>query len=1600
MTLIEGINSGSAKVIVKLPHSEYKHVKEVEVDITVLANLIIDPVDVHILTGDSISFKVLQLKQGKLHEVILGPQYYLETETKEIAKIDKGLATGLKLGTTAIILRDKNVIESSSNPPPSMPRAKLTVSEAAKIALSLLPHNNWVTVEQEHHEIAIDLYTKHDEKITLGTKYTIESSFDRDLYKESKRTVNGSRIAGMTVTKGTSLVTGKFQTLHANAELIIHRKIELIPKLVILPYDTNKPVKQRIQFYATGGDGIFSWFSGNPSLITMTSDGIAETHLERYKEHLSGFIETSIRAALTRNTKIFKSAYILFLPPIKLEIVAYNFETTVNDFVDVHIALFAMYENKLIPYTSCENLVFDIEFSSQIFTITSSDSNVSEKKRNACRVLRLKGIHSGLTSITVSYRHGNDVLKDDVQLLVYEKLITFNPESNEIVLPIGSSRNIIYQHGPRKTYAVGSELNKVLNYSKNLIDVSEIKADFQDQRFGYNVLCRKVGDTKIHLEVFNSLSQENFIKNAAIMETAVHCVKPRFINLHSIDNSKTSCPLDRKSSLLHVRSMQDMLEINIEVLDQNKRKLQNITSLLIDWKFLQTNGVQNNNIKFDRESEVDDIDGVLIPYRDYIQTLISEVNVNHKIKAIVSNYDNAILRSFKIQPESPQFGINRAGDNEMITPLIENELDFLAFDLSILPFSSISVFLSPGAIQKIKLGHGSGFFDIKIKHPNILDVTYDKNSNELILKPKVIGETLVDISDRCLKIDSSILHVSIVGIGRVELTSPERVEKSKSIEGIAKLYDSNDHLLDIDYGNLNIYHLSEKIYNEQILSIKRSPSQENLLRGEIRYVITGNELGETKVVVTSGSISSPPSTVQVFPPLQLYPRNATILVGSHLEISSRGGPKSQSNVIYSITNGDILAIDGSIVEGLKVGTSKVIGKSIGNNANDGRLTTFTEDFIFVNVIPLNRIKIKAPLQRLKSGSIMPITLWGDTDISPMILGTLNLHIRWQTDAPDVVEIKDVFDEISVNYKESDAIAMRVRGLKQGKAKITAIVYHGNTKFQASIDVNVFKTLELEMPKRIIHDPIIIPPRMNVQLKTNLDDTTYEVNDQSIINVSKDGIMKSFDILGTSLVVASSTTSDQKLDIPVEVKNVHYIMTSVIPKVQMKGLEQQLPKDFNFDMTVSLHDNLGKKFSHSLEDIKWQLSNRDSVEIHNGENFTLTIKLLRKGSNMLAVTLRDTNGIKFPEDFVKFSVKPGNGIFDEKIIATIGDIICFDSPLNDGLKWTTSNVEAIDLYGSVGVITSVSASSKIFVYHGDKNSAHISYEIQVKNPDRVQFLKKMSVFNGETYNAHFIVSHHQQDSNKMTNVFAINESYCDNLHNNHSLDFVKCKLSCEDPNGHKKFDVEAIFDTKQKVYACEIKPLVSLEEITTFSRGKNINFNLEVKLQPSGVFDRISLRLAPAIQISPRQIYVDKLGDSDIVISGIESILQKVEIESSHPESLVILPTIPKQVGRLQFRPKLQNAAKIDSDLFIRINSPLTHQSLQIPILPASHIENEKIDESMLMPFLLSTGKIVGTVVLVLSIVGCVLTFYRNRDLDTSGGEFVYFNLAKFFWPSF
>lgn len=84
--------------------------------------------------------------------------------------------------------------------------------------------------------------------------------------------------------------------------------------------------------------------------------------------------------------------------------------------------------------------------------------------------------------------------------------------------------------------------------------------------------------------------------------------------------------------------------------------------------------------------------------------------------------------------------------------------------------------------------------------------------------------------------EPAYLLISVVSIGAILVDGPDRVERSKSIEAIVKLYDSHDNPLHIDPFNLHIYELSEEVFNSNILSVQLG-DQFDLNEGEIRYVV-------------------------------------------------------------------------------------------------------------------------------------------------------------------------------------------------------------------------------------------------------------------------------------------------------------------------------------------------------------------------------------------------------------------------------------------------------------------------------------------------------------------------------------------------------------------------------------------------------------------------------------------------------------------------------------------------------------------------------------------------------------------------------------------
>lgn len=69
-------------------------------------------------------------------------------------------------------------------------------------------------------------------------------------------------------------------------------------------------------------------------------------------------------------------------------------------------------------------------------------------------------------------------------------------------------------------------------------------------------------------------------------------------------------------------------------------------------------------------------------------------------------------------------------------------------------------------------------------------------------------------------------------------------------------------------------------------------------------------------------------------------------------------------------------MESAIVIAQKLGDTKITGKCISMSPGNDREVVLSEDTIDIRVIPLTTIQIKTPLIRIKSGAVMPASIWG------------------------------------------------------------------------------------------------------------------------------------------------------------------------------------------------------------------------------------------------------------------------------------------------------------------------------------------------------------------------------------------------------------------------------------------------------------------------------------------------------------------------------------------------------------------------------------------------------------------------------------------------
>ena len=71
-----------------------------------------------------------------------------------------------------------------------------------------------------------------------------------------------------------------------------------------------------------------------------------------------------------------------------------------------------------------------------------------------------------------------------------------------------------------------------------------------------------------------------------------------------------------------------------------------------------------------------------------------------------------------------------------------------------------------------------------------------------------------------------------------------------------------------------------------------------------------------------------------------------------------------------------LDMESAIITANKLGDTKITGRCVMKNPISGKEVVISEDTIEVHVVPILNIQIKTPLIRIRSGAVMPASIWG------------------------------------------------------------------------------------------------------------------------------------------------------------------------------------------------------------------------------------------------------------------------------------------------------------------------------------------------------------------------------------------------------------------------------------------------------------------------------------------------------------------------------------------------------------------------------------------------------------------------------------------------
>ncbi|KAJ8794168.1 hypothetical protein J1605_003314 [Eschrichtius robustus] len=981
---------------------------------------------------------------------------------------------------------------------------------------------------------------------------------------------------------------------------------------------------------------------------------------------------------------------------------------------------------------------------------------------------------------------------------------------------------------------------------------------------------------------------------------AVEVVQVRFICAHPASMSVTPvykvpagaqpCPMPQHNKqLIPVSSLRDTV-LELVVFDQHRRKFDNFSSLMLEWKSSNETLAHFENYNSVEMVAKDDGSGQT---RLHGQRILKV----HQIKGTVLIGVNFVGYSEKESPKELS-NLPRSAAVELL--LVE--------DVTVSP-ENATIYNHPDVKEIFSLVEGSGYFLVNSSEQDIAAITYLEAESSVQLVPVHPGFLSLEVYDLCLAfLGPAMAHLRVSDMQELELDLIDKVEIGKTVLVTVRVLGSSKRPFQNKYfRNMELkLQLASAIVTLTLIEKQDEYSES--------YILRAITIGQTTLVAIARDKMGRKFTSA--------PRQ--------IEVMSEGGPQPQSIIHFSISNQTVAVVNRrGQVTGKVVGRAVVHGTIQTVNEDTGKVIVFSQpklalhaveqDEVQIEVVQLRAVRILAAATRLITATEVFLQLPVENNFAMVV----------HTKAAGRTSIK---------------VTVRCMNSSSGQ-------FEGNLlELSDEVQILVFEKLQLFYPEC---QPEQILMSMNSQLKlhTNRVGAAFVSSrvlkcfpNSSVIEEDGEGLLKAGSIAGTAVLEVTSIEPfgvNQTTITGVQVAPVTYLRMSSHPKLytaQGRTLSA-FPLGMSLTFIVQFYNSIGEKF-HTHDTQLYLALNRDDLLLigPGNTNYTYMAQAVNRGVTLVRLWDQRHPGMA---DYIPVSVE--HAIEPDTKLTFVGDVICFSTHLlnqnGEPGMWMISADDSIlrtDIVTGVGVARSPGIAT---IFHDIPGLVKTYREVVVHASSRLTLSYDLKTSLTNTLNSTvfklFITTGRNgvnlKGSCTPSQALAITTTL---LPETLMLCHVQFSNTLLDIPASKVFHVHSDFSMEKGVYVCLIKVRPQSEELLQALSTADTSVygwaSLVSERSKNGM-QRILIPFIPAFYIDQSELVLSHKNEvGEIRVLGVDRVLEKLEVFPSSPVLVVSGHRHSSLTRGLAIYPiKVVNFTSLQqmaSPVFINISCVLTSQS--------------------------------------------------------------------------